>query len=1096
MNPILRPSIEPLESRIAPAVIFAGRPGADDIEYGDAPFNPTNGADQISLVVGADPNTYFIRLNPGDILMKYENGYTPFISGLDGAGLKGSVVAFFVDKAHGVTPANGEMDPDELTGMSLGKGVSVQVSGTVDGDVVSNYNDVTKTLGGAAESGGATATDLLVNPITIFAATSVTGKIISGGDISGINATNDVGTILTGRAANGVTYDFTKSGGLGDDTLVVPNVPGAKGVKISNVSIGAVDRIESGAGGAGGVGGDITNVTLISDTNGLIIQAGAGGDGAAAKVNGGKGGSLVKVVVNGLDEDLTDTSANSLITIASGKGGLGIGAGKGGVGGDISDLSIGYELKSGKLVASINALADRVDVNAGVGGDGKTGGTGGKLIRTNILAAPSGAGNNIEVDSGAGGNSNVSGGTAGAGGSITTLDVRNPDSSAAAQASLVHVTSGGGGTTAVGGGKGNNGGLINDVTLIGFSLEVDSGSGSDGSLAGGLGGDIKKVLISDGFLGVRANRIVVDAGHGGVSSAGKGGKGGLIDDLTVLNAELTQFDINQAVGSANGGTGPKGGGAGGAVGNLNINDVAGANEVTMHLRSGNGGSGAIGGSFTGTNVIFGTDASLELTAGAGGGGITDKNGGNGGGIATLTFVSSGTVGAFNVSATLDGGAGGAGDNKGAGGAGGGLKNISLLTDGAIDAATGVGGAAGAIGGAGAGGNVSSIFGQSRLEGIVLTASSAGAGGVKAGAGGGINVANLRAAASIAVTAGNGSGGGAGGSVIDTSFSDVAGTGAGNGGNITGLFGYLGMSGVNTITAGTGAAVAAKASNGGSISDVNIFGGGGVGAQLQIDAGDAVSSTAKKGGLGGNVKGVAIDDLAVGTIVQRISAGSGGDSTFQTGVGGTGGSVTGVQVDATIGIRSGQGFGFNTMGGIFAGQAGLSGPTGKAGVTGSVLDISADAIASIVAGKPGLGDAITARNLVKLVDSIYLNDSVASVTDANGKYLNFATANIIGGVVNPNDPGVPYDPDNNPATPPVLHPHANTFDTTEYGDTDASLGFSLGDTITANTDGFVAAVIFNSENSNVAPEAVFTTDPADGIVKFIDLNNTNGQKVVL
>ncbi len=128
----------------------------------------------------------------------------------------------------------------------------------------------------------------------------------------------------------------------------------------------------------------------------------------------------------------------------------------------------------------------------------------------------------------------------------------------------------------------------------------------------------------------------------------------------------------------------------------------------------------------------------------------------------------------------------------------------------------------------------------------------------------------------------------------------------------------------------------------------------------------------------------------------------------------------------------------------------------------------------------------------------LNGNVASVTDANGDYTNFGTANIVGGVVDPTGAGNPS------SAYPAAHPHANTFDlisqgsaVDEYGDTDANGTFSFGDTTNSHTDGFVAAVKFFNDSTtpnNVRVEALLTVDPADATKSiFIDLNNTNGQK---
>ncbi|HEX5175462.1 MAG TPA: hypothetical protein VFV83_00455, partial [Chthoniobacteraceae bacterium] len=199
--------------------------------------------------------------------------------------------------------------------------------------------------------------------------------------------------------------------------------------------------------------------------------------------------------------------------------------------------------------------------------------------------------------------------------------------------------------------------------------------------------------------------------------------------------------------------------------------------------------------------------------------------------------------------------------------------------------------------------------------------------------------------------------------------------------------------------------------------------------------------------------------------------------------------------------------FSTMGGLFVGAGGLNTSTSHSPATlgardghaGSVLDLTANAIAAIVAGRPEIGAVITIQNMATKVDQVILNGLENSTrVDPNGAFVNFDTANLIGGVKDPSAAGVPYD-DGDPQTPPVLHPHANTFDetadplTTEFVDNDNNDTFSLGDATTENTDGFIAAISYINNLTNVRPEAVLTI--VNGVPTFIDLNNTNGQQKV-
>jgi hypothetical protein len=329
--------------------------------------------------------------------------------------------------------------------------------------------------------------------------------------------------------------------------------------------------------------------------------------------------------------------------------------------------------------------------------------------------------------------------------------------------------------------------------------------------------------------------------------------------------------------------------------------------------------------------------------------------------------------------------------------------------------------------------------------------------------------------------------------------------------------------MTSIVSGNGGGVSSKAANGGSIVDVSLFGGGADGAELQIEAGHGGSGgSAPRGGAGGSIRnlGIGVNPFDVNdptnpdnasaidpaTIVRHIAAGNGGNTGLGSGRGGTGGSIVELHSFTDIGIRSGEAFGFSTMGGLFAGSGGLNTSTGhtpttlaaRDGAAGSVLGVSADMIATIVAGRPEVGSVITIQNMVTKVDRVILNGlENPTRVDPNGTYTNFDTANLIGGVKDPLAVGVPYDPDNNPATPPVLHPHANTFDetadplTTEFIDNDNNDVFSLGDATTANTDGFVAAISYINNLTNVRAEAVLTI--VNGSPTFIDLNNTNGQQ---
>ena len=374
--------------------------------------------------------------------------------------------------------------------------------------------------------------------------------------------------------------------------------------------------------------------------------------------------------------------------------------------------------------------------------------------------------------------------------------------------------------------------------------------------------------------------------------------------------------------------------------------------------------------------------------------------------------------------SLSSGAGGIGNLQGAGGAGGNILLSSVVAPGNVHLTAGHGGSGGATGAAGAGGTMSGgLNGDGALSAIgsaSLTAGDAGATGGKAGAGGSISLANIQAFSDISFIAGNGTAGGAGGSITGSGFSGAYQAGAfspssgnlliqagaggsspagkgGAGGSISTLTGFVSNGEfdgfgafTNRLAAGPGGDGASKGGAGGSLNGVNIFGGGGFNVTLFMDAGDAGNATtAKVGAAGGSISNIGVGtqagfdpifSLDPGTNFHHLSAGNGGNTTLSSGKGGPGGSVTGVHVNAAIGARTGKAFGFDLggMGGISAGAGGTGGSVTAHGLAGNVTNISADAIASIVAGHLKQGDGLFQANLVNTVDGIILNGTNAPV----------------------------------------------------------------------------------------------------------------------
>jgi hypothetical protein len=1026
-SPVRHPgAIEPLEARIAPAAtIFIGAPDGTsfdttkDTEYREA--NPTpefqkrffvdveNASDPISLAV-QDPatlptlnsNTFYLRLEAGDEIQAFRvgDGYRSILTVSSGR-----AIVFFTD-----LDGDNDFDDGEMTGIALGRGARLVLSTNLNGDIVTNLD----------ERGTSTIADDTIDMTGLVSNTqgisslqvrggSVFGNVYSGGPIASLFIANNVETVLAGTAAHGAQFDFFTGSAGGKGTLAVAAPVGSKGASISNATIGSItDRLEAGGGGIGGAGGSLSNIQITGDNDGFKLLAGDGGaaDAGLRKSNGGAGGSITTVYVSGVSD--TTPNSGTGIQVRAGDGGDGLNTGTGGAGGRLTNVFIGFQLAGKTRLPSPNLLADNLLIEAGAGGSGRTGGAGGSLVTSLVLLqTPDAVGDEIVLAAGAGGDSVApTGGRAGAGGSITGANVRNQTSTFNTDTVVI---AGDGGST-VGNALGAAGGSISRTTLLGFDLQVLAGDGSAGK-TGGAGGSISDLTITNSVGGQReliARNVLLNAGKGGNASAGNAGKGGSVLNVTADKMDVQLFSINSGL-QGDGGTAQGGrGGAGGAVVNvLAIDDDSGFGLTgTMNLRAGNGGDGTAGGGAGGVlDRVFaaGLNANVALTAGLGGDATTLGRGGNGGSITRSDITATGQVAQVNVSGTATAGTGGIGvGRRGAGGVGGSLQTVNVDADGNVSMFAGDGGSGeDAVGGgaAGRGGSVVSSAGFALFGAGEVRAGDAGVLGLGAGAGGSIlgnaktgsSVSGLLAATSVTIVAGDGSNGGAGGDIRGIAYGSTsetllptprgnilleAGAGsaegklAGRGGHLDRLFGSVssGQGATTQFIAGDGGGAADRAAEGGSISNIEITFGGGRGVVLTLEAGDGGdAANAKSGARGGSVRGVAVTNLDENTIFRSVAAGDGGDASR---VGGLGGSIERISVEGhDIGVRTGEVYGYTTMGGLFAGLGGAAGGVGgKAGLAGSVNIINADSIAAIVAGR-GLIPQFAER-----VDNILLNDS--------------------------------------------------------------------------------------------------------------------------
>jgi hypothetical protein len=1060
------PILESLESRIAPAVIgLAGAPGVDatDIEYSDVPVGKLLGFHQLGTgplgaSLGADANTYYMVLATGDKLRVFDpvSNYQDFITVKSG-----NAVAFFVD-----ANLDNEVQRNELTGLSLGNNADVVVLGTVNGSVVGNYNDLTKTI---------VANSLVSEKQAIkglFVSGSVNGSVLAGGAISAVNIVGQVDSILTGSATNTVGYDFNGVDAGGSGTIALVPTAKSAGGAITTVTVGSVDLIQSGNGGASAAGGAIKTVTVTNDTDGFFIIAGNGGNGIVSSTAGGVGGAVSSVLAN--LQNNTDSTDNDSIVVQAGNGGSAFGAFTGGAGGAVSTIKIGYTSLAAKAPLASSFHNDNVYIYAGNGGAGKVGGAGGALSAVTVAtSAPDAVGTEIAIYAGTGGAANAVGGKGGAGGALSTVDVRLKDPTALA--SSINIGSGAGGSAA-GFGAGGNGGALSGITVTAFNFDIFAGSGGSGTTAGGNGGAIKTVnFVRDSSI--IANNFGIYGGQGGLASAGKGGIGGAVGDVFIRDADLLgdNFIFAGSGGTGNGTTGA--GGVGGNLSKIVVNDIDSLNGAVglyyVFAAAGNGGQGSVSGGAGGSLadielILFNADA----TALAGNGGNSTVAGiGGAGGKADRIVMQAESRDLFNPRvATLIAGDGGDGSGaKGSGGLGGSLTTVNLFATANATALAGAGGDGNTKGGAG--GAVSKAGLLSESASAYLYAGNGGNSTTAGGAGGSITSSTAFAFENITVLAGDGLASGLGGSITTLTFGNesvsngsvgnivvaagdgsAVGTKAGVGGNLTSIVGFAstGIGATTQISAGNGGSIAGAGANGGSLSKIFITGGGAFNSVLTIDAGNGGNALgATKAGNGGNVTDVAVNTLEAGTIFRRVAAGEGGDAAVVGGTGGNGGTITKVNVGGDIGVRSGEAFGFNTMGGLFAGSAGSG---AKVGIAGSVTSVTANAISSIVAGHSNV------PQLAKLVDSIYLRSFVKTTTNAGaggaGPFDNFNAASLVGGVVDP------------------LVANANDFDRGgNFVNNAGGVGtFDLGD---QPLDGLIAAAVLGSKR-NFAPEAFLTT----------------------
>jgi hypothetical protein len=428
-----RPTIEALESRIAPAAVSAPLPTIKDAElaWDKNQFNDTH-------FVTAVTNTPLL-LHAGQVLTTGSGAragqYLMFVQ-------KGTAEIFTTDLNN-----NGVVDYNEITGVAAGDGLRLISFVDIHGDIVTNLdadgtlsdsdnnaanNPVThgdgrilnnsrieaitmRSLvpGDITTADGAPGTAADVNLRISFTSYSIFGQILAGkgfgvdgdptsglhidtkgiavqkvlfGD-NGIGANYyvdikpTVGAIRTGTAASGEYFAFSYTAGDDTEGFIATFTPPAGQVGGDIINIAATSPYTfsgayAGDGGLGARGGNIANVVLNGDdTSGYNLVAGNGGRGAT----GGAGGSIVNFTDQG--------SLTGEVLIQTGNGGQGTN-GLGGNGGVLGLGTSTVQPSTGVTeVANLNINAG-LFINLGDGGTGFRGGGNGASLSNLILRSP------------------------------------------------------------------------------------------------------------------------------------------------------------------------------------------------------------------------------------------------------------------------------------------------------------------------------------------------------------------------------------------------------------------------------------------------------------------------------------------------------------------------------------------------------------------------------------------------------------------------------------------------------------------------------------------------------------------------------------
>lgn len=183
---------------------------------------------------------------------------------------------------------DGNIDPDEITGIALGDKAIAIIYGMVNGDIVTNLKTDSGDLSGEAGDGSVLQSHS-VRKLDIR--DDVLGSIYTGRGLAQLKLDGTVEEIRGGTAASGMSFQFYGPGGPSttlDPVVLDTNVHGDNFTKFE-ITGGAMG-IYASDGGAGGEGGYIKKVKILNDADGVILHASNGGDSMDTSSRGGDGG--------------------------------------------------------------------------------------------------------------------------------------------------------------------------------------------------------------------------------------------------------------------------------------------------------------------------------------------------------------------------------------------------------------------------------------------------------------------------------------------------------------------------------------------------------------------------------------------------------------------------------------------------------------------------------------------------------------------------------------------------------------------------------------------------------------------------------------